>query len=346
MFQTPPKKIRKNEIDELLRTFSSRGSSSDEHMLRVCESIASASSTKSNRRKKTWACPICQETIKIVDRSKSTSKITQHLKTRHYAIFLNALAANSRRHRKGAGLGMVGLVQHVTFQNMKKEDWKEHAEYVCPYCEMALPKLTVKQTSRNQGDAHGYLLRLSKKQHLRFDCPHREKKRHITMRQYWYDYVNKFRPYDAEWYINTVYLKKAVEKGHEPVVFEFAKRQCMRKGKLQAVCKKCRKGLSDGDQGRRIQCKAEAGRKDYSPGLEFWNAVRDNKMMAEAREKLGMTQPEIKKARDAAVRWCSNKTPPKQTVETCQPCIPSSGVAWLLMSTESRQIGRSQQKLS
>ena len=309
-FHTPPRKVRKNEIDELLRTFSSRrsskgGCSSDERMLRVCESVASASSAKS--KKKNWACPICQETINIENRNKAHRQITEHLKTRHYAIFLNALAANSRRNRRGAGMGLVGLVQHVPFRDMKKEDWEEQAEYICPYCEMALPKLTAKKTSKTQSDAHGYLLRLSKKQHLRFDCPHREQKRDITMRQYYCDYVRKFRPYNEDWYKNTVYLKRTVEKGHEPVTFEFAKRTDLRKGKVQAVCKKCRKGLSAGDQGRRIICKGEVGRKDYSPGLEFWNAIKNNKMYAEAREKLGMTQQEIKKATEAAVHWCSKK---------------------------------------
>ena len=312
-FRTPPRKVRKNEIEELLRTFSSRrsskgGCSSDERMLRVCESVASASSAKSSKSKKNkWACPICQETINIENRDKATRQITEHLKTRHYAIFLNALAANSRRNRRGAGMGLVGLVQHVPFQNMKKEEWKEKAEYICPYCEMALPKLTAKKTSKSQSDAHGYLLRLSKKQHLRFDCPYREQKRGVTMRQYYCDYVRKFRPYNEDWYENTVYLKRAVEKGHEPVTFEFAKRTDLRKGKLQAVCKKCRKGLSAGDQGRRIICKGDFERKDYSPGLEFWNAIKNNKMYAEAREKLGMTQQEIKKATEAAVHWCSKK---------------------------------------
>ena len=316
IFQTPPRKVRKNVIDELMRTFSSRRStksgkgSDEEDLLRICESIGTASSAKNKRKKNVWVCPICQETTTIGDRTKGGKIITDHLRRKHYAIHQNAFAANAARKRWGCGFGMVGLVKHVPFQKMKKADWKEHALFVCPYCEMALPKLNVKKSSPRHNDAHGYLMRLSKKQHLRYDCIHREEKKNTTMRQYWFDYVNMRNGtmvYNAEWYKGTIYMKKAVEKGHEPVLFEFATRQCKVKGKIQAVCKKCRKGVSTGDLGRKKACKGIEDRKDWSPGLQFWNDVQNNNLSKEVREKLEMTQQDIKKAREAAVRWCSNK---------------------------------------
>ena len=315
IFQTPPRKVR-NVVDELMRTFSSRRSSKsgknsdEEDLLRICESIGTASSAKNKRKKNVWVCPICQESKTIGDRTKGGKVIAEHLRRKHYAIFLKALQANAERNRFGCGMGMVGLVKHVPFQKMKKADWKEHATFVCPYCEMALPKLKAEKRSPRQNDAHGYLMRLSKKQHLRYDCIHREEKKNITMRQYWVDYVTMRdgkMVFNAEWYKGTSFFKKAVEKGHEPVLFEFDTRVCRAKGKIQAVCKTCRKGLAAGDGGRKRPCKGIENRKDYGPGLQFWTDVQNNNKTKEVREKLGMTQQEIKKAREAAVRWCSKK---------------------------------------
>ena len=327
---TPKKKGKSNyDIDEMLKSCSS--GVDVEELLRSCSSsrtslsdlLRTCSSKKSKKegsrtlcekgqkfvrvKHSTWCCPVCEETVNIGNRIKACGKITDHMRRRHWPIYLNALTENSKRNRGRTNLGMVGLVQPIPFQHMEKEELPD-VEFVCPYCDMALPclsgvKVTGKATTRR------YLAKLSKKQHLRFDCKFRHEKKDVTLRNYHFDYTRKYKKYDEVWYLQSSYLKRPRDNGHEPVAFRFEKRAGTRKtqGLFQAVCQKCRKAVSVGDKARVKKCGGEAERKLWSPGLMFWKRAESNKKLKEVKDKLGMTQKEINSAKKAAEHWCGTR---------------------------------------
>ena len=115
-FETPIKN-RGNNLEEMLKTFSSRRTKTSgrhpdvEEMLRTCSSIVSGAKSSCSKDKKhiikkpaSWTCPVCQETIELVKGKKTSDHIYQHLRRQHAAIFLNALEENKKRNRYGAGL--------------------------------------------------------------------------------------------------------------------------------------------------------------------------------------------------------------------------------------------------
>ena len=300
------------DVEHMLRSFSSKGSSRKtevadvERMLRSCSSIASGKKTSTTKVIKhvlkgptSWTCPICEEKLDLHRWKRPHNVITDHLSRRHTAIYDNAVAENKRINRRGAGMGMAGLVRHVTFQTMDKSKWQDEAEFVCPYCEQVLPWLGGK---RSQKHGRGYLLRLSKKHHLQFDCKFRHEKKGVTMRQYHFDslakYGQKFSWCNTQWYMKSKHIEKAKERGHDPVVFVFPKRVAVKRSLHQMVCTLCRKGLSGGDAGN-VQCKGIGSRRAFNPGRTFWAQVEINRKKKEAMDKLGMTAAEIKKAYEA-----------------------------------------------
>ena len=307
---TPKEKKVANDIEDMLRSFSSRRTGSRrkndsiEHMMRTCSSVDTT--TKNSTKKvikhglkplRTWTCPICQETLDVERWKRPTNVVTDHLSRRHTVIYNNAVAENKKINRRGAGMGMAGLVKHVSFQEMDKSKWDDEADFVCPYCEKALPWLGGKR-GQSQKHGRGYLLRLSKKHHLRFDCKYRNEKKGITLRQYHSDFLAKFGQRfgtNTKWYMQSKYIQKAKERGHDPVVFIFPKRAAERRSKHQMICKTCRKGLSGGDAGN-VQCKGVGSRKAFNPGRIFWAQVTLNRKKKEVMEKLGMTVTEIEKA--------------------------------------------------
>ena len=308
-FQTPIKAKVSKDIERMLRSFSSKGTSSkDEHdeverMLRTCSSIATGGKCSTNKVKKhvlkskTWTCPVCQETLPLDKWKRPGHIIADHLSRRHTAIYNNAVEENRKINRRGAGMGIAGLVKHVTFQTMDKSKWPEEAEFICPYCDKVLPWLGGK---RSQKHGRGYLVRLSKKHHLRFDCKFRHEKKDVTLRQYYLDYMAKFGQLlgtNTKWYMQSKYIEKAKERGHDPAVFIFEKRQFKNRSKHQhqMVCTLCRKGLSFGDRGN-DRCKGVASRCAFNPGRVFWAHVTLNKKKKEVMEKLGMTAADIDKA--------------------------------------------------
>ena len=305
---TPVKSKGKKDIELMLRSFSSRRTShrsvADDvgNMLRTCSSIATGSRSTTNKVKKhvlkaqrTWSCPICQEAFELTRWKRPAHIIADHLSRRHTAIYQNAIEENRKINRRGAGMGLAGLVKHVTFQTMDKSRWDDEAEFVCPYCEKVLPWLGGK---RSQKHGRGYLLRLSKKHHLRMECKFRHEKKDTTMRQYYHDFQAKFGQRfgtNTRWYMQSMYIDKAKERGHEPVVFIFEKRMTAYRSKHQMVCKLCRKGLSNCDRGRDL-CKGVESRKAYNPGRIFWAQVTMNRKKKEAMQKLEMTAKEIDQA--------------------------------------------------
>jgi len=319
-----PKKNRSNgkHDEEMLKSFSTRRTASTKRsadsLLKSFRTVSTSKKPRPGRigvnlhKKKhnTWTCPVCSEVVEITDRKKGLSYIGSHLKKFHFATFQSALTENSKRHRWGSGLGLRGLVRAIPFQVMEKSRWKEEAEYVCPYCDEALPKLAGKKTNSN--DTRGYLLRFSKKQHLRFDCKFRKQKKDITMRQYYKDYMAKYGLMlfnHTESYMKSKYVKKAEENGHKLALFDFEKRDTTWQGKLCTVCTQCRKYHDMA----RYPCKGVAGRKPWNPGFAFWKAVRANKQCKVACEKLQMTQSEVIKATKIAEAFCSKRGGQKRT---------------------------------
>ena len=324
-----------NRDEEMLRTFStSRASSSrkkaDEVMLKTCEPMRDGSKgsskkvikqhLKKDETEQCWMCPICQEKIVIDNRKKATNMIGRHLKNLHSAIYQNALQENQARNRRGTGLGMAGLVKHVAFKKIPKDKWMEEAEFVCPYCEEALPKIGGVSTGKL--DARYYMIRLSKRQHLAFDCKHKDAKKGTTLRQYakdaWAKFGDKYGPIfikdgkTEEWYTNSRWVEKVKKQGHQPVVFQFAKRVLYWKGKFQMVCVKCRKGLSNGDNERLKQCDGVVSRLACSPGPAFWKQIEINRMKKTAMEKLRMTTTEVAKAYEASSTFRCGKAMKKR----------------------------------
>lgn len=132
----------------------------------------------------------------------------------------------------------------------------------------------------------------------------------VTLRQYHNDYIKKSDVLNEEWYLNSSYMDKQRKKGHEPVVFRFEKRPvgcdgARQMGKMKAICKRCRKGISTGDGAQKRTCRGEESRKPWSPGLIFWKCIKLNKKNQEVKEKLGMKQYEINQAHKAARHWCT-----------------------------------------
>ena len=307
-FSTPMKSKVNKDIEEMLRSFSSKGTSTKkatsgiDNMLRTCSTICESARRSSSTVKKhilkppkTWTCPVCQEVMDVESCRRPTDVITTHLSRRHTAIYKNAVEENKKINRWGSGMGMVGLVKHIAFVKMDRAKWEEEAEFVCPYCEMVLPFLGGK---RNQKGGRGHLLRLSKKHHLRFACKHRHQKKDVTLRQYYFDYLAKYGQMlgsNTSWYMQSKYVEAAKKRGHDPVVFVFNKKAVDRRSKHQMICKTCRKGLSSGDQGN-SQCKGVASRKAFNPGRIFWAQVTMNRKKKEAMQKLEMTAKEVDQA--------------------------------------------------
>ncbi len=328
-FSTPMKSKVNKDIEAMLRSFSSRRTSSrkDEcemdHMLRTCSTVATDARSRASTVKKhilkaprTWTCPVCQEIMDVDKCKRPTDVITTHLRRRHTAIYQNAVEENRKIKRWGAGMGMVGLVKHISFVKMDRSKWEEEAEFICPYCEMALPWLG---GQRKQKNGRGHLLRLSKKHHLRYACKHRHLKKDVTLRQYFFDYLAKFGQMlgsNTQWYLKSKYVEEAKKRGHDPVVFIFNKRIHDKRSKHQMVCKLCRKGLSGGDQGN-VQCKGVSSRKAFNPGRIFWAQVTLNRKKKEAMQKLEMTLKEIDQAY-AAVKAFRAVYPSKRRIRAEQ----------------------------
>ena len=216
IFSTPKRKRSKssNLDDSMLKTFSpgntrSTSKKSTNTLLQSCRTVKSTSIKKN---KKGWSCPVCRMHIDVVDRYKASKQIANHLRRMHFPVFQNALTENAKKNRWGAGLGMEGLVKAIPFQKIDKKDWAA-AEFVCPYCELALPALGGTKTRTNGTDARYYLLRLSKRQHLRCDCEHRHEKKSITLRQYYFDYQKKLDLLDEKMVLEYCVCKKAEREG-------------------------------------------------------------------------------------------------------------------------------------
>ena len=303
---TPVKTSVPKDIDAMLRSFSMRSSESRrrcgvEQMLRTCSTIASSkggqrSSIKRNvfNEPKSWTCPICQERMELGKGRMATDAITRHLTSYHTAIFQNALEENRKRNRHRSGFGMAGLVKPVAFQEIARNKWAEEADFVCPYCEMALPRLSNAKRSPKHG--RHYLLRLSKRQHLKYDCKYKEAHQDTTLMQYYRDAQAKFGQSltcTEKWYQQTPQVETVKKLGHTPVFFFFPKSECAWSSMNMMVCSTCRKGLSTGYNARREKCRGIAGRRPYSPGPAFWQNVALNRKKKEAGEKLQMTRAEI-----------------------------------------------------
>ncbi len=315
IFCTPKKNKKTDDIEQLLRTCSSRateaidemlkscktiGESDDEQLLRTCSPATTVKSKKSvikhTIKKHIWSCPVCEEEVDVTDKVKACRQITDHLKRRHPWNFLKALSDNSRRGRHGSGLGMVRLVAPTPFQQMEHSRWANEADFICPYCEEALPRIG---TRTHKSDARGYLVRLSKKQHLRHDCKYRAQNAGKTLRQYHNDFWTKYGTIlvNTKDRFSQKFGQKAEEKGHVPVVFHFAKRAFHRKGRHEMVCMQCRKSLNE--KLKYKDCPGVESRRSYSPGPAFWKHVEDNHMKAEVMKKMKMTRTEVAKAYEA-----------------------------------------------
>ena len=309
-FSTPKRKrSRSCDIEEaMLRTFSTGKSKSTSKSINTLLQSCRTSKSTSAQKGKSWTCPVCRMHIDVVDSHKASKQVANHLRRMHFPVFHNALTENAKKNRWGAGMGLDGLVKAIPFQKMDKEDWAT-AEFVCPYCELALPNLGGAKT--NKTDARYYLQRLSKKQHLRCECEFRHEKKHITLRQYYMDYHKMLGLYDENWYLNTVYAQKLRDKGHDPVVFRVDKKDehTPNRYKHQVVCRKCRRCLS-GDNTcahRKKFCGGEADRKPWGPGHDFWEKIRVNKLNKEVKSKMGMSQQEINATKKIAERYSRNR---------------------------------------
>ena len=140
-----PLKDKKRHDDEmfLLRTCSTRRSDFEEDLLRSCEahtascqskattgreSIASATSVEERTRKKTHVGYVrfVRRRYRSMSGRKHLDITCRHLKRRHFPVFHNAMLENQKRRRRGAGLGMVGFMQPVPFNEvLPNSSWEK-----------------------------------------------------------------------------------------------------------------------------------------------------------------------------------------------------------------------------
>ncbi len=195
--RTPSQDEDEDDVDAMLRTCSSRNSGikkkKDEAdddldpdvLLRSCASRGTSSpgEAKGPRQKKKWqrapnpriavngsrrewTCPICHEVLNVAKGDTIDRKAIQnHVQGTHKDHWIQNRAENAKHGRTRSNLGLRQLVWPVAFKKIKEEDIPQQAHFICPYCELCLPKIDEKNLQKK-----GYLILISKQNHLKH-CP-------------------------------------------------------------------------------------------------------------------------------------------------------------------------------
>lgn len=212
------KRTRTGEIEDLLRPCSSRPSTKSgkkdqgwDSLLRTCSSRKSAASSRKEVKKvsthggpgkrrirrpnvritvkgdtKTWKCPLCEEVLDITKGDKiDRKKVEIHLSRQHPKILEKDRRQNAKFGRVRTGLGLRELTWPIEFVKMSKSDMQTKAQFVCPLCDMCMPKLSQDCDEQKRK----YLMRISKMHHLG-KCKRAGEA--FSLREYQSLYVKKF----------------------------------------------------------------------------------------------------------------------------------------------------------
>ena len=116
-----------------------------------------------NGNKKEWTCPICQEVLNIAKGDTIDRKAVQkHVQGRHYDVWKSNKVENAKHGKIRSDLGLRQLTWPVQFKKIAKEDIPQQAQFICPYCELCLPKIQESNYGKKQ-----YIATLSKTHHLK-----------------------------------------------------------------------------------------------------------------------------------------------------------------------------------
>ena len=167
--RTCSSKATQRTVDDLLRTCSSRrsygkrsaGSSkpsnksvikdrkgksktdNTDNLLRTCSTVKSAKKESDDKigGDIKWKCPICEEVISSKSKPAATQKIAGHMVRLHYQKWREGIEANKWFHKRKSGFNLGVILSPVKFVQMDDADKLEKAEFLCPYCPLALPRV-------------------------------------------------------------------------------------------------------------------------------------------------------------------------------------------------------------
>ena len=190
------------------------------------------------------------------------------------------------------GLGLVSHTSPIEFVEMTQSDMQKKAQFVCPLCDMCLPK----QPQNCDEKKMQYLIRSSKIHHLG-KCKRAEE--NISLREYQSLYVKKYPEIYRTAFRSTLDLKgkderiqRMISLGHDPVVIEFANGgNKAQYGYWMMICKSCRSLLRPVHR-RKLECSGKVPLKT-SPGFAFWKAADGEGVIDETGKKLGMKTDEV-----------------------------------------------------
>lgn len=332
------KRTRTGEIEDLLRPCSSRPSTKSckkdqdwDSMLRTCSSRKSAASSHKEVKKfsthggpgkrrirkpnvriivkgdtKTWKCPPCDEVLDItkgdtIDRKK----VEIHISRNHPKSLEMDRRNNAKFGRLRTGLGLRELTWPIEFVKLNKSDMQTKAQFVCPLCDMCMPK----QPQDFDDQKLKYLLRISKIHHLG-KC--KKAGETVSLRKYQSLYVKKYPEIYRAAFRSTLDLKgkekriqQMINLGHDPVVIEFANGgNKAQYGYWMMICKKCRTLLRPVHFGlccRKSECSGKVPIKT-SPGIAFWKTAKGEGVIDATAKKLGMKAEEVAHVKAALER--------------------------------------------
>jgi len=231
---------------------------------------------------KQWKCPLCEVVLDITKGDTIDCKaVARHLRKAHPKEFEKDRIEIEKQGRARTSLGLRQLAWPVEFQKAKKEDDFHNAQFVCPFCDLVLPKFPEGMPDPQ----FRYLQMLSKKHHLK-TC--KKIVEPVTLRKYQTLFGRK--------HATAMKIKKLKEKGHDPVVIELKGARNKRVlGDWLLVCKKCR-ALMRMAYCKREKCSGKAFFKT-SPGMAFWKAAGSPEAVDDIAKKLGMKQAEVAQLR-------------------------------------------------
>ena len=308
---------------DLLRTCSARrASSSKSDLLRTC-SVRKGSTgkkklidekshcEKAGKKKKEvgivkktikekkviWTCPICDHVIQPEkEQDKILNRVQWHLFKNHRDEWQKHKDELAKCGRTLSTLGLRAGHKPRNFVKMSKDEIKEKAGCICPWCDLCMPKLS----DVSQKQAH-YLMRISKEWHFK-TCL--KKPVHAELSQFHVDYMKKY----SEFHYASFRTRRSqgfaekkkdrmYEIGHDPVIVDFTDwHQHRAYGHCFLVCSTCRVILRTTHRSRK--CCLGKPNSSISPGISFWKEAMRRGLMDEMAEKLKMDQEEMNKVVD------------------------------------------------
>ena len=270
-----------------------------------------------------WKCPVCEEVLKI-DRDAHADRcaITKHMQKFHKQIWMDDRNKNMVWGRTKSSFCLNPVVKPLDFVQIKEEDRLKEAEFICPFCDMCLPKLGL------HGKKASFLASLSKKKHLRVDCEAKAGLPPMDLKQYNMLFLRKFPMFSRKGTDSLMAttarrmearMEYARSRGHTPLLCFLDFKAVGLRGTCTVVCKVCRCDLGTNGRKRFHDACSGSFMPEYNqtgPSVKFWMAARRENQIEQMQKSLEIDDEELKKtlaAVDAAVEnENQTKTKPKQ----------------------------------